>query len=320
MLFRSFAKFNESAKPDFLDLDNDGDTDEPMKDAAKDAEPAKSDKSAVEKRKRLQALKDKQEEKDADNWWDKEDKKSSTRSVKGKSYGGAAQKDDEEKDDLDESGGPYELYNPKHPRFASNYKKFKAKNPDAKLADFREYLQREGLQEPGVVKEESEVNFLARLRDRIVNRGMAPLIETPTANPYRVYEAADTAGVGGRAKGIEHLEDWVFRMGPEGIAKALAIVTHAETAPGMTTAKWDGKPAIIWGRKPTGEFVLTDKSGFGAKGYDGMATSPQMLERIMRMRSGERGELIDIYTKLWPMLERATPKNFTGYKIGRAHV
>ena len=37
---------------------------------------------------------------------------------------------------LGESGGPYELYNPKHPKFAANYKKYKAKNPNCKLEDF----------------------------------------------------------------------------------------------------------------------------------------------------------------------------------------
>ena len=37
------------------------------------------------------------------------------------------------------------------------------KNRDAKLADFREYLGREGLQEPGAVNENTEVNFLAKL-------------------------------------------------------------------------------------------------------------------------------------------------------------
>ena len=97
-------KLKEAAKPDFLDLDKDGDTDEPMKSAAKSAkkhEPADIDKDAVAKRKRLQALKDKQEDERAEKGDD--DSKSSTRVVKGRAYGGAAQKDDEEKD-LDESG------------------------------------------------------------------------------------------------------------------------------------------------------------------------------------------------------------------------
>ena len=102
-LMERFANFREEAKPDFLDLDKDGDTDEPMKKAAKDAkehEPAKPDSDAVAKRKRLQALKDKQEDERAEKG---DDYKSATRFVKGRAYGGAAQKDDEEKD-LDESG------------------------------------------------------------------------------------------------------------------------------------------------------------------------------------------------------------------------
>lgn len=63
-------------------------------------------------------------------------------------------------------------------------------NRDAKLADFRAHMEREGL--PFMESTEpvyTEVNFLARLRDRIVNQGMIPLVE------------ADQ-NVGGRAKGI----------------------------------------------------------------------------------------------------------------------
>jgi hypothetical protein len=101
-LEEAFMSFKEDAKPDFLDLDKDGDTEEPMKKAAKDAkdeEPAKIDKDAVAKRKRLQALKDKQEDERAERG---DDDKSSSRFVKGRAYGGAAQKDAEDKDDLDE--------------------------------------------------------------------------------------------------------------------------------------------------------------------------------------------------------------------------
>lgn len=191
-----------------------------------------------------------------------------------------------------------------------------AKDPqrDAKLKDFREYLAREGLQEP--ILNENDVNFLARLRDRIVNQGMVALIEAESANPYQLYEA-EAAGVGGRAKGIEHLEDLVFRQGPEGIARALKIIDHMEKSPGVTTAKWDGKPAVIWGRKPsTGEFVLTDGSGFDAKGYDGLATSPKMMAQIQNNRSGDRTGIIQLYADLWPYLEASLPANFRGYVKG----
>jgi hypothetical protein len=179
---------------------------------------------------------------------------------------------------------------------------------DAKLKDAREHFAREGvpfmedMQLPAPTGY-TEVNFLARLRDRIVNQGMQPIFER-----RHITEAAAR---------IEHLEDLVFEKGTRGIREALAIIESAATnTADTTTVKWDGKPAIIWGRNPEGRFVLTDKSGFLAKGYDGLATSPDQLARIQRMRSGERGELIGIYTQLWPMLESATPANFRGYVQG----
>jgi hypothetical protein len=172
---------------------------------------------------------------------------------------------------------------------------------EQKLTDFREHMKREGLpflESAELYQPVSDTYFLARLRDRIVNQGMQPIMEA--ANPR-----------------IEHLEDLVFERGTRGVREALDIIMHAaEDTRKTTTVKWDGKPAIIWGRKPTGEFVLTDKSGFSAKGYDGLATSPEQIARIMSMRGGERGGLIAIYQKLFPMLRATTPENFKGYIQG----
>jgi len=168
---------------------------------------------------------------------------------------------------------------------------------EQKIADFREHMAREKIAFEESL-EETEVNFLARLRDRIVNQGMYMLIE-------------------GKDPRIPHLEDLVFDRGTAGIKEALKIVSDVAADTGKTTTiKWDGKPAIIFGRKPTGEFVLTDKSGFTAKGYDGLATSPQQIAKIMSMRSGERGELIEMYATLFPLLNAAVPKNFRGYILG----
>lgn len=173
---------------------------------------------------------------------------------------------------------------------------------ESKLADFRAHMTREGIpfEEPVAENTElySEVNFLARLRDRIVNQGMQVIVEAASAR-------------------IEHLEDLVFEKGTRGAQEALQIIQDAaEDTRRTTTVKWDGKPAIVWGRKPTGEFVLTDKSGFSAKGYDGLATTPEQLARIMNQRGGERSGLIAIYQKLFPMLRSATPEGFRGYIQG----
>ena len=193
----------------------------------------------------------------------------------------------------------------------------KDKDREAKIKDFREYLTKEGLPQPDAVTEDTDTYFLARLRDRIVNQGMQPLVEAEPVNPYRIYEA-DEGNVGGRAKGIEHLEDLVFRKGSRGATEALTILDQAAASPGTTTSvKWDGMPAVYFGRKPdTGEFVLTDGSGFEAKGYDGLATSPRMMADIQNTRAGDRSGLIQTYATLWPMLEAALPTNFRGYVQG----
>jgi hypothetical protein len=165
---------------------------------------------------------------------------------------------------------------------------------DAKLADFRDYMAREGT--PIDESVETDVNFLARLRDRIVNQGMQPIME----------------GVR-----IEHPEDLAFEQRPSvGLQRALDSIQALAKDPSSATVKWDGKPAIVFGRKPTGEFVLTDKSGFLARGYDGLATSPDQIEKIMAQRGGERSELVAVYKKLFPLLRRAVPQDFRGYIQG----
>ena len=173
----------------------------------------------------------------------------------------------------------------------------------AKIADFKAHMEREGIQfDEGIYEstalytEYTEVSFMARLRDRIVNQGMAVIVE----------------GVR-----IEHPEDMIFDQRPSaGLKQALDGIVAAAKNPNETTVKWDGRPAIIFGRKPNGEFVLTDKAGFGAKGYDGLATSPEQIAQIMNMRGGERGELIALYQRLFPMLRRAVPEDFRGYVQG----
>ena len=187
---------------------------------------------------------------------------------------------------------------------------------DVKLADFRSHMEREGIPFMESVNpyiEYSDVNFLARLRDRIVNQGMQTLIESEVQ--------------GGRAKGIEHLEDYVFRNGSAGIKKAMDIVRHtAADTRATTTVKWDGRPALIFGRDDSGTFVLTDVSGFTAKGYNGLFTSPRQAIDLLAQRDSDaeaRGRpagrvayLGPIYEKLWPLLSAAVPKSFRGYVQG----
>lgn len=182
---------------------------------------------------------------------------------------------------------------------------------EEKMRDFLDHMARQGT--PFVMPvSETDVGWMGRLRDRLVKQGMQAIIEDQ--QPVAPAEKP----VGGRAKGIEHLEDLVFRKASAGVEQALAIIDHVRQQPAQTTTvKWDGKPAVIFGRKPaTGEFVLTDEPGFLARGYDGLATSPDMMAKIQQNRGGERSELINTYARLFPVLERALPPNFRGYVKG----
>ena len=192
---------------------------------------------------------------------------------------------------------------------------------EAKVADFREYLAKEGIREPDMTVRESDANFLARLRDRIVNQGMQPLIETKKS--YQLYEQ-EPAAVGGKAKGIEHLEDYIFRSGSAGVDRALQIADSFYADPKTGSVKWDGKPAVVFGRKPeTGEFVLTDDAGFTAErlftSTDEVATDMARRDANAAAKGNKADRiqtLLPTYETIWPYLEAATPANFRGYVKG----
>lgn len=163
---------------------------------------------------------------------------------------------------------------------------------DVKLADFRGYLEREGLQEPDTAVTESDVHFMARLRDRIVNQGMLPLVEADAA-PAR------------KDPRIPHPEDAVFQGGAKAAQQQLAGLESAAARPENITIKWDGKPALIWGRMPNGRLAVMDKYMFDA-GF--AAQSPGDWQRYDQQKAS--GKLrSDLYPKiqaLWSGLDAAT--------------
>lgn len=120
---------------------------------------------------------------------------------------------------------------------------------------------------------------------------------------------------------IQHVEDFAIWHGSKGIAKSIKTLKDLETSPDNITVKWDGSPAVIFGRNENGEFVLTDKSGFGAKGYDGKVTSKEDMASMFLRRGKEapdanRKAFVKKMTNIWDIYEQATPENFRGYVHG----
>ena len=123
---------------------------------------------------------------------------------------------------------------------------------------------------------------------------------------------------------IQHAEDLIFWEGSTGAHRAIrGLQTLAAKGHKDVTIKWDGSPAIIFGRNEEGQFVLTDKSGFYAKGYDGKATSPDMLRDVFLNRSGGKNRENPEYVKfantmadLYSKFEQIVPKDLVGYFKG----
>ena len=123
---------------------------------------------------------------------------------------------------------------------------------------------------------------------------------------------------------IQHAEDIVFWEGSKGATRALQSLRNLDQGGHkQVTIKWDGSPAIIFGRNAGGEFILTDKSGFTAKGYDGRSESAKELEQMFLNRSGGKNRENPGYVKfagnmkaIFDEYERATPKDYVGFFKG----
>jgi hypothetical protein len=123
---------------------------------------------------------------------------------------------------------------------------------------------------------------------------------------------------------IQHAEDIVFWEGSKGAQRALQSLMNLEKGGHKdVTVKWDGSPAVIFGRDEPGNFVFTDKSGFTAKGYDGKSKSPEDLKNMFLNRSGGKNrenpgyvEFANKMAGIFEAYDKATPQDFRGYFKG----
>ena len=151
-------------------------------------------------------------------------------------------------------------------------------------------------------------------RDALIKQGWKPYKQTKKES---INEAAR----------IDHAEDLVYLQGSQGAMRALASLRDmAQGGKGNVTLKWDGSPAIIFGRNENGEFVLTDKGGFVAKGYDGKATSGEALQNMLMARPGAKNpdkvkkdryiQFAKNMGQAYSVFEKAVPESYRGYFKG----
>jgi hypothetical protein len=140
----------------------------------------------------------------------------------------------------------------------------------------------------------------------------------------RFFEFRNTTTVISEAAArIQHAEDIVFWEGSQGAKRALqSLANLAKGGHKDVTVKWDGSPAVIFGRDENGDFVFTDKSGFSAKGYDGKSKSPKDLEAMLMNRPGAQrnpegyGQFAGNMKQAFIYFEKSVPRDYQGFFKG----
>jgi len=115
---------------------------------------------------------------------------------------------------------------------------------------------------------------------------------------------------------IEHPEDLVFTEGSAGALRAVAELERlAQDPASQISIKWDGSPAVIFGRRPAdGKFTLNYKEWIKKPG--GQVTTPEELTQFIQSRGGDKSGLIQKLLEFWPAAEAAIPAGFKGFVWG----
>jgi hypothetical protein len=105
---------------------------------------------------------------------------------------------------------------------------------------------------------------------------------------------------------LDHPEDMVFLGGSQGATQAINATVATAKNPKTVTIKWDGYPALIFGRGTNGKFTIMDKHMFNKKDQTGRQVfSPQQFVQYDQARGVDRSGLYQIIADIWPGLEKA---------------
>jgi hypothetical protein len=116
---------------------------------------------------------------------------------------------------------------------------------------------------------------------------------------------------------IEHPEDLVFTEGTAGAIRGFQSLNLAISQPKNVTIKYDGFPALIFGRNVDGVLSVVDKHMFTKK--DGSGRHIASVDQFAAYDAARGVNRSDLYKKLqvlWPLFEQAVPVNARGYYWG----
>jgi hypothetical protein len=104
---------------------------------------------------------------------------------------------------------------------------------------------------------------------------------------------------------LDHPEDAIFIGGSSYASTAVQACVLATQNPQLVTIKWDGYPALIFGRGSNGKFAIMDKHMFNKAGGVGRtAYTPEMFRKYDLDRGVDRSDLHRILAQIWPGLSK----------------
>lgn len=104
---------------------------------------------------------------------------------------------------------------------------------------------------------------------------------------------------------LDHPEDAIFLGGSQYANKAVDAIVATVQNPALVTIKWDGYPALIFGRGRNGKFTIMDKHMFNKKDGTGRVNySPEAFKQYDVARGVDRGGLYPIIQKIWDGLAK----------------
>jgi Family of unknown function (DUF6267) len=99
---------------------------------------------------------------------------------------------------------------------------------------------------------------------------------------------------------LDHPEDAIFIGGSQYAKAAVNAIVATVQNPDVVTIKWDGYPALIFGRGPNGKFAIMDKHMFNKKdGVGRIAYTPDLFRKYDLERGVDRSELHQIISNIW---------------------
>ena len=106
---------------------------------------------------------------------------------------------------------------------------------------------------------------------------------------------------------LDHPEDLIFLGGSQGANRALQASMATVKNPKTVTIKWDGYPALIFGRNSRGQFSIMDKHMFNKKDGSGRQVfSPEQFMQYDQARGVDRSGLHSLMAEIWPGLAKSS--------------